>query len=570
MIEQLAEHGVTSEDLVPSLVATYTMDNPEYDPEAAEEAAQEADIAVVPDVASPRRSSDFSGLPDDPPRPSSTKRRRTPSPPPELQIPQSVNDDVVDSLGDLALGQDEERREEEEAERLPGHVRNEVRKIERRASQAALRSPSPTSPAKSRTSRAHSLQPVDPDAFDNGGDIGAALDDPPTPTAGTSELPRSPRRSQEDGKRRSIESAAPDSDDSRSSTPEPSTPKASSIRLPAYDVEDPLEEASAVTDDLSSAVLPSTLPGVTKKVTSLDRTVTLDIRWTVLCDLFLALIADSVYDARSRVLLGRLAEKLGLEWMDVVRFERRLTEALEIQEAVKQKEHTEVLEGRRLKDRQKRYLMMGLATVGGGLVIGLSAGLLAPVIGAGLGAALTTVGIGGTSTFLSGAGGIALISTGATLSGASIGGKAMARRTRDVKTFDVQPLHNNKRVNFFLTIPGCVVACPPQVRLRAPVLTFATVQVHGRPARRCSVTVQHHRSGRWRRPIDPLGTGDDGRHRQRAQDLDFRSPFFRRPASPRRNPHGDVDERAPVAHQYVQALPSLDRVDFVANVRLVR
>lgn len=195
---------------------------------------------------------------------------------------------------------------------------------------------------------------------------------------------------------------------------------------------------------------------MTKNPTNLDRTVTLDIRWTVLCDLFLALIADSVYDARSRVLLGRCAEKLGLEWMDVVRFERRLTEALEIQEAVKQKEHGEVLEGRRLKDRQKRYLMMGLATVGGGLVIGLSAGLLAPVIGAGLGTALATIGVGGTSTFLGGAGGVALISTGATLSGATIGGKAMARRTRDVKTFDVQPLHNNKRVNFFITVPGYV------------------------------------------------------------------------------------------------------------------
>jgi len=103
---------------------------------------------------------------------------------------------------------------------------------------------------------------------------------------------------------------------------------------------------------------------VSKTLTAADKTVTLDIRWTILCDLFLALIADSVYDARSRVLLGRMAEKLGLEWNDVVRFERRLTEALEIQEAVKQKEHTEVLEGRRQKDKRTRYMMMGLATLG--------------------------------------------------------------------------------------------------------------------------------------------------------------------------------------------------------------
>ena len=64
------------------------------------------------------------------------------------------------------------------------------------------------------------------------------------------------------------------------------------------------------------------------------RTTTAYIRWTVLCDLFLILVADSVYDARSRVLLENVALKLGLGWLDVVKFERRVTEALDIQEEV--------------------------------------------------------------------------------------------------------------------------------------------------------------------------------------------------------------------------------------------
>ncbi|GAA5863765.1 hypothetical protein JCM3774_001151 [Rhodotorula dairenensis] len=464
MIDQLAEHGVTSDDLVPSLVATYTMDNPEYDPEAAEEAAQEADIAALAaeDLSDPAAT----GLPDDPWRssassassPPATKRPRTPSPPPVAHR-HSNQEDLEERLGDLALGADDID------EKLPGYVRNEVRKIERRTSHAALASNSisgsPRTPRRTRTRTRSSDEGDTGDPF-GGGDIGAALDDPPTPTATTPELPPSPSRSTE--KRTSSDDASSVSDRSVSASPTPATPKASEAPLPAYDVQDPVKEPSDE-EDRSAAILPSTLPGVTKNPTNLDRTVTLDIRWTVLCDLFLALIADSVYDARSRVLLGKCAEKLGLEWMDVVRFERRLTEALEIQEAVKQKEHGEVLEGRRLKDRQKRYLMMGLATVGGGLVIGLSAGLLAPVIGAGLGTALATIGVSGTSTFLGGAGGVALISTGATLSGATIGGKAMARRTRDVKTFDVQPLHNNKRVNFFITVPGFMAGPRDDVRL---------------------------------------------------------------------------------------------------------
>ena len=95
-------------------------------------------------------------------------------------------------------------------------------------------------------------------------------------------------------------------------------------------------------------------------------------------------------------------------------------------------------------------------SLGGGLVIGLSAGLLAPVIGAGLGAAFTTIGITGTTGFLAGAGGAAVITTGGVLTGSGIAVRGMARRTQYVRTFDILPLHNNKRVNCILTVPGCV------------------------------------------------------------------------------------------------------------------
>jgi hypothetical protein len=211
-------------------------------------------------------------------------------------------------------------------------------------------------------------------------------------------------------------------------------------------------EAEAPIDETPEQ-LPS-LPGVSTSLTNLDEHVTLDIRWTVLCDLFLVLIADSVYDARSRTYLQLIAEALGFEWLDTVRFENRITDALEIQEAVGRNEQGEVIEGRRKKARNKRFAMMGLAAVGGGLVIGLSAGLLAPVIGAGLGAAFATVGITGTSGFLAGAGGAAVITTTGVVTGANIGGKGMARRTREVRTFEFRPLHNNKRVACYITMGG--------------------------------------------------------------------------------------------------------------------
>ena len=109
--------------------------------------------------------------------------------------------------------------------------------------------------------------------------------------------------------------------------------------------------------------------------------------------------------------------------------------------------------------------MMGLATVGGGLVIGLSAGLLAPVIGAGLAAGFTTIGVAGTGTFLGGVGGAALVTTTGIITGGTVGVRAADRRTGAVKTFEYRPLHNNKRVNLIVSVSGWMTGKVDDVRL---------------------------------------------------------------------------------------------------------
>ncbi|KAK0501045.1 hypothetical protein EDD18DRAFT_1147168 [Armillaria luteobubalina] len=240
----------------------------------------------------------------------------------------------------------------------------------------------------------------------------------------------------------------------------PSSPSSPSLSKPAF------QTTAKVLEDTST----SAIPGVSTTLSSADERVTLDIRWTVLCDLFLILIADSVYDARSRVLLESVALKLGLGWLDVVKFESRVTEALEIQEDVERMENEDIIDGRRKANRKKRYMMLGLATLGGGLVIGLSAGLLAPVIGVGLGAAFSTIGITGTTGFLAGAGGAAVITTGGVLTGGGIAVRGMINRTQQVRTFDLLPLHNNKRVNCIITVPGFLNGALDDPRLPFSVL----------------------------------------------------------------------------------------------------
>lgn len=198
-----------------------------------------------------------------------------------------------------------------------------------------------------------------------------------------------------------------------------------------------------------------------------QKDIDLDIRWTILCDLFLILISDSVYDSRSRRLLEFVGKYLEVTTIDICRFEKRITDALEMQEAANKEDWNEEdhMEERRKQNKKRRMVMMGLATVGGGLVIGLSAGLLAPLIGAGLAAGFTTFGVAGTGSFLAGAGGAAIITTTGVVTGSNIGFKASERRTGSVRTFEYRPLHNNKRVNLIVTVAGWLTGKVDDVRL---------------------------------------------------------------------------------------------------------
>ncbi|KAL7959998.1 DUF726 domain-containing protein [Trichoderma compactum] len=240
------------------------------------------------------------------------------------------------------------------------------------------------------------------------------------------------------------------------------TPR-SSRYPPPYEEEKPAEMPPPYEthsgEELPEVKTPSQMPTTEK--------IDIDLRWTVLCDLFLILIADSIYDARSRVLLERVGKSLDITWIDICKFEKRVTDALEMQQAAEKENWNEEehMENRRKMALKKRYIMMGLATVGGGLVIGLSAGLLAPVIGAGLAAGFTTIGVTGTSSFLAGAGGAAIITSSAAASGGVIGGRAAGRRTGAVKTFEYRPLHNNKRVNLIVTVSGWLTGKVDDVRL---------------------------------------------------------------------------------------------------------
>ncbi|KAH7076443.1 hypothetical protein BKA63DRAFT_510115 [Paraphoma chrysanthemicola] len=198
-----------------------------------------------------------------------------------------------------------------------------------------------------------------------------------------------------------------------------------------------------------------------------SKSLDIDLRWTVMCDLFLVLITDGVYDSRSRELFELTGKYLSVDWLEICRFEKRVTDALEMQEQADKENWNEDdhMKSRARRARNKRLAFMGIATVGGGLVIGLSAGLLAPLIGAGLAAGFTTIGVAGTSGFLAGAGGATIITTTGIVTGSTVGVRAANRRTGNVKTFEYRPLHNNKRTNLIITLAGWMNGKVDDVRL---------------------------------------------------------------------------------------------------------
>ncbi|CDO92929.1 unnamed protein product [Kluyveromyces dobzhanskii CBS 2104] len=198
-----------------------------------------------------------------------------------------------------------------------------------------------------------------------------------------------------------------------------------------------------------------------------SKSLDIDVAWTIICDLFLLLVQDSHYDARSRSLLIKFADVLEIDSLEICQFERRVIDALELEQCTEdqvwdEKDH---MDKRRKATKRKKICYIGLATLGGSLVLGLSGGLLAPVIGAGFAAGLSTIGVTGAAGFLTGIGGTTVVAVSSTAIGAKIGTTSMKRRMGSVRTFEFRPLHNNRRLNLILSVSGWMNGNEDDVRL---------------------------------------------------------------------------------------------------------
>lgn len=171
---------------------------------------------------------------------------------------------------------------------------------------------------------------------------------------------------------------------------------------------------------------------------------------TITQDLLSFSLKDGHYDARARVLVCHVTSVLQVPVEELEVLEESFLESLK---ATKEEESETAEASRRKKENRrkwKRYLLIGLATVGGGTVIGVTGGLAAPLVAAG---AATIIGSAGAAA-LGSVAGIAVMTSLFGAAGAGLTGYKMKKRVGAIEEFMFLPLTEGKQLHITIAITG--------------------------------------------------------------------------------------------------------------------
>ncbi|XP_049845968.1 transmembrane and coiled-coil domain-containing protein 4-like isoform X2 [Schistocerca gregaria] len=151
----------------------------------------------------------------------------------------------------------------------------------------------------------------------------------------------------------------------------------------------------------------------------------------VVQDLIVLAVRGGEYDARMRVLIRHVAAELMVPQQIVDECEEAVVECFTEEFRGMSEEQVEEAKQRHQSKKYKRYMMIGLATIGGGTLLGLSGGLAAPLIGAGVGTILG----GASAAAIGSAAGAAVIGSLFGLAGAGLTGFKMKKRVGEIEEF---------------------------------------------------------------------------------------------------------------------------------------
>jgi hypothetical protein len=163
-------------------------------------------------------------------------------------------------------------------------------------------------------------------------------------------------------------------------------------------------------------------------------------RVLILHCLLLLLLSLEHYPAHSRVLLLYIASSLELETDVLAEHEKSVAQGL-LATAASQMDADATATKQASNDAATRKWKVGLAAVGGAVLIGVTGGLAAPLLAAGLGTVMGGLGLGVVSTYLGAlAGSSVLVGSLFGAYGAKMTGRIMEQYAREVQDFEFIPV----------------------------------------------------------------------------------------------------------------------------------
>lgn len=173
---------------------------------------------------------------------------------------------------------------------------------------------------------------------------------------------------------------------------------------------------------------------------------------TLIADLITLFLKTGRYDARHRILLRHVCIFLSVSWDDVEACEQSVVHMLETLRAEETGEDVASRNKRNRTKTIKRYLMIGAGSAVGGVLIGLTGGLAAPIFAGGvamLAGSAAAAGIASTA-------GVAVIGSVFGVAGAGLAGYKMNRRVGAVEEFQIETLSSGRSLHLCLAIPGWI------------------------------------------------------------------------------------------------------------------
>ncbi|XGW10592.1 hypothetical protein V3C99_012245 [Haemonchus contortus] len=172
---------------------------------------------------------------------------------------------------------------------------------------------------------------------------------------------------------------------------------------------------------------------------------------TVLGGLLVAFVNSGNYDARYRVLLRHVATLLGVVWEEFEDVEDSLASTI-TEEVFVETKHSKLAREKVQRNKKiKRFLLVGAAGSVGGVLIGLTGGLAAPLVAAGAG-----VLIGSGAAALATTAGAAVLGTTFGVAGAGLAGYKMNKRVGAIEEFSVETLSEGSSLHCALVVSGWI------------------------------------------------------------------------------------------------------------------